>query len=189
VVAHIVDADASLIEGDTVTVEVDEAYRAAVSAGHTACHLASLALNAALASAWTKEPRLDSLGVPDFDGAANETSRILENGARDTYRVGKSLRKAGFDPAALENPDAVTAKVNAQLAGWVASGAAIRIDRDGDGLTDRRYWVAELPGGTARIPCGGTHVASVSELGPVTVELTTEQLDGALGLTMTTSVR
>ena len=104
VVVHLVDADASLTEGDTVTVEVDAEYRAALSAGHSACHLASLALNAALAGAWTKEPRLDSLGSPDFDGAANETSTILERGARDTYRIGKSLRKAGFDPAALEDP-------------------------------------------------------------------------------------
>ncbi len=105
--SHLVDADASLTEGDTVTVEVDATYRAALSAGHTACHLASLALNAALAGAWTKEPRLDSLGSPDFDGAANETSTILEHGARDTYRVGKSVRKAGFDPAALDDPAAL----------------------------------------------------------------------------------
>ena len=111
VVAHLVDGDASLTEGDTVTVEVDAEYRAALSAGHSACHLASLALNAALAGAWTKEPRLDSLGSPDFDGAANETSTILERGARDTYRIGKSLRKAGFDPAALDDPDALAASV------------------------------------------------------------------------------
>lgn len=51
VVAHVVDADAGLTEGDTVIVEVDAAYRAALSAGHSACHLASLALDAALAGA------------------------------------------------------------------------------------------------------------------------------------------
>jgi alanyl-tRNA synthetase len=186
VVAHLVDADASLTEGDTVTVEIDEAYRTALSIGHSACHLASLALNAALAGGWSKDARPDSLGAPDFDGAANETSSILERGSRDTYRIGKSLRKAGFDPAALDDPDAVAARVNATLAGWAAAGGAIRIDRDGDALTDRRYWVAELPEGTARIACGGTHVASIAQLDPITVELTTEQLDGALGLTMVT---
>jgi alanyl-tRNA synthetase len=188
VVVHLVDSDASLTEGDTVTVEVDAEYRAALSAGHSACHLASLALNAALAGAWTKEPRLDSLGVPDFDGAANESSTILERGARDTYRIGKSLRKAGFDPAALDDPAALAAAVNASLASWTAAGGEIRIDRDGDGLTDRRYWVAELPGGEARIACGGTHVSSLAELGTVTVALETEQLEGALGMTMVTRV-
>ncbi|HEV7741489.1 MAG TPA: metal-dependent hydrolase [Pseudolysinimonas sp.] len=184
VVAHLVGEDAGLTEGDSVTVEVDASYRAALSAGHSACHLAALALNAALAGAWSKDARVDSLGVPDFDGAANETSTILERGARDTYRIGKSLRKSGFDPAALDDPDAVAALVNATLASW---SGVIRIERDGELLTDRRYWVADLPGGEARIACGGTHVGSVAELGAVTVQLTTEQLEGALGVTMLTS--
>jgi alanyl-tRNA synthetase len=186
VVVHLVDADASLTEGDTVTVEVDAVHRAALSAGHSACHLASLALNAALAGAWTKQPRLDSLGSPDFDAAANETSTILDRGARDTYRVGKSLRKAGFDPAGLDDPAALAASVNATLASWIAAGGTIRIDREGDLLTDRRYWVADLPGGEARIACGGTHLSSLGELGRVTVTLETEQLEGALGMTMET---
>lgn len=186
VVVHLVDSDASLTEGDTVTVEVDAEYRGALSAGHSACHLASLALNAALAEAWTKEPRLDSLGSPDFDGAANETSTILEHGARDTYRIGKSLRKSGFDPAALDDPVALAASVNATLASWIATGGAIRIERDGELLTDRRYWVADLPGGTARIACGGTHVTSLGELGTVSVSLETEELEGAVSLTMST---
>ena len=180
VVAHLVDADASLTEGDTLTVQVDAGYRELLSAGHTACHLASLALDAALAGAWSKENR-------GFDATANESSTILERGARDTYRVGKSVRKAGFDPAALDDPDALAATVNATLASWVAAGGAIRIDRDGDLLTDRRYWVAELPTGEARLACGGTHVHSIGELGAVSVDLSTEQLDGAIGLTMLTT--
>ncbi|MEO8262654.1 MAG: metal-dependent hydrolase [Pseudolysinimonas sp.] len=180
VVAHLVDVDASLTEGDTVTVEVDAGYRELLSAGHTACHLASLALDAALADAWSKDNR-------GFEAAANVTSTIRERGARDTYRVGKSLRKAGFDPAALDDPDAVAATVNATLASWVAAGGTIRIDRDGDLLTDRRYWVADLPSGEVRLACGGTHVHSIAELGAVSVELTTEQLEGALGLTMLTT--
>jgi alanyl-tRNA synthetase len=99
--------------------------------------------------------------------------------------VGKSVRKAGFDPAALDDPDAVAARVNEILASY---SGAIRIERDGELLTDRRYWVAELPSGKVRIACGGTHVGSVEELGAVTVELVTEQLDGAIGLTMTANL-
>jgi alanyl-tRNA synthetase len=182
VVAHLVADDAPLAEGDAVTVEVDAAHRAALSAGHSACHLAALALNAALADAWSKQGRTDSLGFPDFDGVANETSIITEYGAVDTYRIGKSARKAGFDPAALEDPDAVAARANAALSEWVAAGGAIRIERDGELLTDRRAWVAELPGGTARIFCGGTHVTSTAELGSVVVELATESGEGGLGL-------
>lgn len=187
VVAHLVGGDASLAEGDAVTVEVDAEHRAALSAGHSACHLAALALNLALAESWTKEGRTDSLGTPDFDGLANETSLITERGAVDTYRIGKSARKAGFDPAAFDDPEAVAARATATLAEWVAADGAIRIDRDGELLTDRRSWVAELPTGTARMFCGGTHVGSAGELGRVTVALAVEQLEGALGVTLTTT--
>ena len=125
-------------------------------------------------------------GAQSFEREANETSRITENGSVDTYRVGKSVRKRGFDPAALEDPAALAARVNEILASF---SGAITIEREGDTLTDRRYWVAELPQGTVRIPCGGTHVESVAELGTVTVTLETEQLEGAIGLTMTTTAQ
>jgi len=187
VVVHLVDPDAGLTEGDTVTVEVDAAYRRALSAGHSACHLASLALDAALAGAWSKETAPDALGFPGFDAAAIDTSTIIENGSRDVYRVGKSMRKRGFDPAALDDPAALASAVDATLASWIASGGAIRIERDGELLTDRRYWVADLPGGEARIACGGTHVASLADLGTVTVSLETQPLDGATALTMLTA--
>lgn len=188
VVVHVVAAASAPAEGDAVTVEVDAAHRAALSAGHSACHLAALALNAALADAWTKEPRRDSLGSPDFDGLANETSRIAPHGAVDTYRIGKSLRKAGFAPAALDDTNALAARANATLATWVAAASPIRVERDGEGLTDRRSWVAELPQGEARIPCGGTHVTSTAELREITVTLETQPAEGALGLVMTTRV-
>jgi alanyl-tRNA synthetase len=179
VVAHVVDAGAAPAEGETVTVVVDAAHRAALSAGHSACHLAALALDAALADAWSKDNR-------GFDAAANETSLITEYGSVDTYRVGKSVRKAGFDPAALDDPDAVAARANALLAEWVAAGGAIRVEREGELLTDRRSWVAELPAGTARMFCGGTHADSTGDLGAVRIGLAVEQLEGAVGLTMTT---
>ncbi len=188
VVAHVIAQPDELAEGDAVTVEVDAAYRAALSAGHSGCHLASLALNAALAGAWSKEAPLDALGAPEFDETAIETSTIFENGSRDVYRVGKSMRKKGFDPAALDDPTALASAVNATLASWIASGGDVRIEREGDRLTDRRYWVAEIDGREARSACGGTHVSSLAELGAVTVALTTEQLEGAVGMTMTTRV-
>ena len=172
VVAHLVSDSAVLTEGDSVTVEVDAEVRRALSVGHSACHLASLALDAALADAWTKEPS-------SFDREANESSLIVENGSVDTFRVGKSLRKKGFDVSALDDPEVLAARVNALLA--VSSGP-ITIERDGDLLTDRRYWVH----GDARIACGGTHVSAVEDLGTITVELATEQLEGAVGLTMRT---
>ncbi len=188
VVAHVIAQPDALAEGDAVTTEVDAAYRAALSAGHSGCHLASLALNAALAGAWSKDAPLDGLGSPEFDETAIETSTIFENGSRDVYRVGKSMRKKGFDPAALDDPAALAATVNATLASWIAAGGDVRIDRDGERLTDRRYWIAGIDGRQVKSPCGGTHVDSLAELGAVTVALTTEQLEGGVGMTMETRV-
>ena len=188
VVAHLVENGAAVAAGDTVDVTVDAAYRAALSAGHTACHLASLALDAALADAWRKDVPTDALGAPAFDALAIQESRILPDGSRDVYRIGKSLRRKGFDPDALGDLDALAARVDAELADWIAAGGAVRIERDGDTLADRRTWVCELPGAEARIPCGGTHVASLHELTAATVAFTSALVEGGLELVMTTTV-
>ena len=187
VVVHVVETD-GLSAGDTVTVEVDEGLRDSTSAGHTSCHLASLALNLALADRWKKEVRPDALGHPDFDGLAIDESLIGPNASVDTYRLGKSLRKKGFsvDGFAEALPQ-LEAAINATLLDWTSTEAAVHIDRDGDLLTDRRYWVCELPGTSVRIPCGGTHVSSLSTLGVVTVTLGLHDLDGTDVLTMNTS--
>jgi alanyl-tRNA synthetase len=190
VVAHLVAEDAGLTEGDTVTVEVDAGYRTALSTGHTGCHLASLALNQALfeVDAWSKAVPLDAAGSPNFDALAIETTTITEYGSLDVYRIGKSLRKKGFDPSGLADPGAIEGRANDLLAGWVAGGGGIHIDRDGEGLTDRRYWVCELPEGDRRIPCGGTHAASLADFASVRVTLVPEPAEGAIGLVMTTVV-
>lgn len=180
VVVHIVNTFAA-VEGDTVEVVVDADYRLALSTGHTLCHLASLALNGALAGAWSKEAPLDAAGQPNFDALAIETSTILENGSRDVYRIGKSLRKKGFDPAALDDVPLVEASVNGRLATAIATGAEVRIEVDGPRLDDRRYWVC----GEYRIPCGGTHLPTLAGLGG-RIELDRTETDGAIGLVMVT---
>ncbi|MFC5931287.1 metal-dependent hydrolase [Cryobacterium melibiosiphilum] len=189
VAAHIVAAGAPIAEGDAVRVVVDPGVRARTSAGHTACHLASLALNLAVEDRWKKQPRPDALGRPDFDGTAIDVSLIGENTSTDAYRLGKSLRKKGFVTEGLDEALPLLAEtINTTLADWVATDAAVRIDRDGDALTDRRYWVCELPGTSARIPCGGTHVSRLGELGRVRVTLELHDVDGTSVLTMVTTV-
>ena len=185
-VAHLVDGDATIAEGDEVEIEADAATRRALSTGHTACHLASLALNRVLADRWSKPAREDSLGNPDFDGAAIASSRILPDGSLDRYRLNKSLRRAGFDTASLAGElDDVRVAVAEQLERWIASGAAVRVEAAGDGLSDRRTWVCELPEGTARIPCGGTHLDSAAELGSVTTSFAVVDDGGTPVLEMT----
>ena len=79
---------ADIAVGARVALEVDAERRASLSRGHTACHLASLALDAALADLWRKEIGADPLGNPDFEGKANQSSRILDDGSIDEYRLG-----------------------------------------------------------------------------------------------------
>lgn len=187
-VAHRIDGEvpAEFPVGTNVLLAVDASRRAALSRGHTACHLASLALDAVLADLWRKEIGTDPLGNPDFEGRANQSSRIHDDGSVDEYRLGKSLRKAGFDSEGFAASLATReSRINEQLAGWVASGGASRIDVDGSSITDRRHWRCELLEGEVGFLCGGTHVGALSEFASITVVL---DLSDPQLLVMTTTV-
>lgn len=169
VVVHRVDGPAPAV-GDTVDLRVDANRRAGLSRAHTACHVSALALNAVLAPAWRKEVVRDGIGNPDFDRLALTQSRMTPDEARDTYRLGKSLRKKGFDSAALtQDPAAVAEQVMATVRAWADADASVHIETTGPNLTDLRYWCCEVPQGTYRIACGGTHVSALRELGDVRV--------------------
>lgn len=173
VVVHVL-ADASAIAvGEQVAVEVDEEHRLELSRGHTACHLASLALNSVLTEFWSKPVRTDSIGNPDFDQAAIQRSVIRPSGSTDVYRLGKSLRRSGFDAARLraELP-VVSEEIGRRLAELVSSGSNVRIEREDALLGTRRFWRCLLAGTDASLPCGGTHVAHTAGLGLMTVSLT-----------------
>lgn len=181
-VVHVVDQEVPA--GSPVELEVDAGYRAALSAGHTACHLAALALNAALAGRWRKEARLDALGHPDFDQSAITSSRISAHASVDVYRLGKSLRKKGFSAEDLDLAETAE-RVDDLLRTWVAADVPVWVDVPGPELTARRTWHCSLPEGEVSIPCGGTHVRSTGELGAVAVTLE----PGESELTMRTTVR
>jgi len=117
----------------------------------------------------------------------------VPHGAVDRYRLGRSLRKKGFDVEGLADElPAITAAANGILAEWVALGAPSDLLVSGPRLTDLREWVCSLPEGTQRIPCGGTHLRSLADVDEIGVELRYDEIgDGAGGgeLTMTTAVR
>ena len=174
VVVHPMTGDHALAVGSQVELQVDSAARHALSLGHSGCHLAALALNRVLIPYWRKEvSERDALGQPDFDRLAIQSSRVEPCGSREQYRIGKSLRKKGVNSEALLADLAVIEeKVNQQLADWIAAGGEIRRSRAGEAIIDSRYWHCMLEGQEVTIPCGGTHVASLAELGAVKVELT-----------------
>ena len=163
---------ADIAVGARVTLTVDADRRDSLSRGHTACHLASLALDAALADLWRKEIGSDPLGNPDFEGKANQSSRIHPDGSVDEYRLGKSLRKAGFDSEGLAASLAEREqRINDLLSGWVAAAGESRIDVDGPSIIDRRTWRCTLPEGEVGFLCGGTHVRSLGEFASISVSL------------------
>lgn len=174
VVVHPLAGEYSLPVGSRVELQVDSAARHALSLGHSGCHLAALALNRTLTPYWRKEvSELDALGQPDFDRLAIQSSRVEPCGSREQYRIGKSLRKKGVNSETLLADLAlIEEKVNQQLADWIAAGGEIRRSRAGEAIIDSRYWHCMLEGQEVTIPCGGTHVASLAELGEVKVQLT-----------------
>lgn len=187
-VVHVVPEPGPAV-GALAELRVDPERRDALCAGHTGCHLMALALNAALADRWRKEVREDSLRHPDFDQIAMTSSVIHEDSSVDRYRIGKSLRKKGFDAEGLAAalPE-ITARVNDRLAGWRATGAPVMIDRAGPLLTDRRSWTCALPEGRAVLPCGGTHLRNVAQLTDLSCTLALNT-DGTTLTVRTTAVR
>ena len=187
VVVHLVDASAAVALGDRVEVAVDPEWRRALSLAHSACHLSALALDAALAPYWTKPAAPDPLGNPAFDQIAIQSSMLHPLRAVDVYRLGKSLRKRGFDAVRFAHDPDPTARVHADtMTRWVEQNASSPVDTGDGTLTARRSWRSTVDGIDVAIPCGGTHVASTGELAGIAVEY---QLADALDqLTVTTTV-
>ncbi len=73
-------------------------------------------------------------------------------------------------PAAFDDPAAIAERVNGHLAHWFASGAKVRVEADSAALSGRRQWVCELPEGEVSLPCGGTHLTSLSQLSAAVVD-------------------
>ena len=180
VVVHQLPASASMINiGDEVELSVDKEYQASLSRGHSAGHIAFLALNKVLAeSYWRKDAdRKDPLGSYDFNSYAQVTSFVTPELCTDKYRLGKTLKKRGLNVAdMLANLDGIEADINQMIAGWLAEPTPVAMRLEGEALTDSRYWEWQLNADTlVSIPCGGTHIENTSELKALSVKLT--QLD------------
>lgn len=177
VVVHMIAADANaVVVGEEVTLTVDKPYQQSLSRGHSAGHLAYLALNKVLAKGyWRKDAdRKDPHGHCDFNSYAQVTSFVDQDSCIDTYRLGKTLRKRGLnsDDMLRDLPE-IADQVNQQLADWLALGEPITLLRDADALTDSRYWQCDLhEGSKATIPCGGTHADSLDDFQSIVVTLT-----------------
>ena len=164
------DDSPGISEGSLAVMSVDQTRRLQLSAVHTACHLSGFALNATLQDSWRKIVPTDSLGNPDFDSLALTESRIFTDGFHDTYRIGRTLRKQGFDRDCLSALIATLGgDVTTRIRGWLDVGGQIRLLSAGPRISDMRTWECDLPQGTARLACGGTHPTSLGALSDVII--------------------
>ncbi|MEU6813679.1 metal-dependent hydrolase [Streptomyces sp. NPDC046860] len=171
-VVHVLAADPGPLTGERVRLDVDAERRYGLSAGHTLCELAGLALNRMLAPHWTKEAKPDALGAPDFDKLAITDSRISARASVDHYRLGKSLRRKGFSAEGLAaGLPGIEAGVNTLMAGWIAEDAPVGVAAEGPGIDALRHFRCGLAEGEASALCGGTHVTRTGELGQVRITL------------------
>ncbi|EAQ54696.1 MULTISPECIES: metal-dependent hydrolase [Vibrio] len=180
VVVHQLPVSASMINiGDEIELSVDKEHQASLSRGHSAGHIAFLALNKVLAeSYWRKDAdRKDPFGSYDFNSYAQVTSFVTPELCTDKYRLGKTLKKRGLNVAdMLTNLDGIEADINQMIAGWLVESTLVTMRLEGEALTDSRYWEWQLDDETlVSIPCGGTHIDNTSELKALSVKLT--QLD------------
>lgn len=186
VVGHVVAAPVDTLPvGTEVEVLVDEDLRADLSTGHSACHVAAMALNEVTDGYWNKEARQDSRGHRDLDNQFITVSRIGRRTSTDSYRVGKSARKKGLRAQELlDELPSVETRLNDLLRSWIDSGGAITLTPQVCALDAKRQWTADLGGNPAVIPCGGTHLTDVAQLAGLTVRLTAEES----GFTMLSTV-
>ncbi|KOO03994.1 metal-dependent hydrolase [Vibrio nereis] len=181
VVVHCLEGSEHDIQpGQMVELKVDKAYQDALSRGHSAGHIAYLALNKVLNENgyWRKDAdRKDPHGHYDFNSYAQVTSFVTPDECHDTYRLGKTLRKRGLNSAdVLANLASLQNLVNQQVVSWLELGSEISMDCHGEFLTDSRYWKCDFQEGeVAVIPCGGTHTQSLDEFETIQVQL--RQLD------------
>ncbi|CED70703.1 putative uncharacterized protein [Aliivibrio wodanis] len=187
VISHLISKDANLSVENSANLQVDKRYQDALSRGHSAGHIAYLALNKILhANYWRKDAdRKDELGHYNFNSYAQETSFVTEDHCEDVYRLGKTLRKRGLNSAdMITDLDVIAEQVNKQIIEWLALENEVIIECEGKALTDSRYWIADFGiDGVAKLPCGGTHVSSFIEYQEINVQLKMQSEQELLMLT------
>ncbi len=174
VVVHVLASEAAPPDtGTLVLMEVERHRRQLLSVAHTAAHLSAFALNKALAPFWSRESAVqDSLGSPDFDREAIVSSTIGLDGAVDVYRLGKSMKRKGFNyEPAFAALASIAEAVNTSLASWLLQHGPVTLQPCNSTLDTRRLWRCALDGRMAEMFCAGTHVNNLNQIQSIDVKI------------------
>lgn len=187
-VAHIIEKTSDInptnFVGRVAKLFVDEGRRFSLSIPHTASHLMALAINKALSTFWKKETDKDSLGNPDFDKIAITESSIEPYISKDKYRLGKSIKKKGFDIQTFEdNISEIENNVNLYVTNWINTNSTISVECDENYISSMRWWVTEIDGKPVKMACGGTHPKTLSSIKNISIKLNYSKDDGLLFIT------
>ncbi|WFQ78470.1 hypothetical protein PXH59_12115 [Xenorhabdus sp. SF857] len=172
------------IVGAKVKLSVDAEVRHKISAAHSMAHFMSLALNKVTNKYWNKDYDKDSLENYNLDKAAIFKSSISELKSIDTYRLGKSLKKKGFDKASfLESIVSINEEINLILKNWLVTGSEIRVEYTSQDIGSLRLWKSTVENRPVVIPCGGTHIKNTEEIQDIKVEIKPEESDEYIVIT------
>jgi len=113
------------------------------------------------------------------------SSRVIEFGAIDVYRLGKSCRKLGFNVQdVLHQLPQIQHKVQQLLHEWLKSRPQIQVSAAGQALDDSRSWHCTLGKETFSMFCGGTHIRDFREVDLLQVRLIHDEATQELTMTI-----
>ncbi len=172
VVIHCLDEMIDARTGDNVDISVDQDYRFSISSGHSASHLLTLGLNEVLSDFWKKVPRIDENGFPAFTEMTLVKSEISEFACQDTFRIGKSLKKKGFDAELLwQSLPEIEMKLNEFIDNIVSDNSAKVLMRPSEcSINEHRKWHLDANRSYTK-SCGGTHLTNFSQISHMRVAL------------------
>jgi|GEM_PF-184852 len=192
VVGHCIDAsqididNIQALKGQNLAVIVDESQRAAYSTGHSIGHLFSFALNEILSPYWRKPVPTDARGFQDFVSLSLDESKVSNFSTTDKYRLGKSLRKSGFNTAdMLAQLPQIMGTIETTLAQWLALQPIAWIESQGLGLGDSRVWHCTIGSESLSMFCGGTHLKSFADIQKIDIKYNFDAQLKTLAVTVT----
>ncbi|WP_439032814.1 alanine--tRNA ligase [Gordonia terrae] len=140
-------------EGDEVLAAVDTAWRHGATQGHSGTHMVHAALREVLGPGATQAGSLNRPGYLRFD--FNATGPVTEAQRREIEEISNAAVEANYQVNTFETGLAEAKAMGAMALFGENYGDLVR--------------VVEIGGPFSMELCGGTHVASSSQIGPITL--------------------